>query len=615
MQSQAKIKTDKNNVYIPNIFIAIQSGNIDAVKVFIENGADVNQTNEDDDEYSPLMIAAGNGQLEILKLLLERGAFINQRLLSGETALIIAAKHGHTHCALELLENPECLVPLNYRDFKRPKLKEEIVAYMRTLSCGRRINLCESILRSKLTPLSKLMWLKRGKNACSYSSGTLSTIRSMLEDSRIARDDVNFKSYDNPYPLLKAALANNVTKLMQLLHQGARLDAYSSCSQFKPKEVTALYGAAAKGNLECLNALIKAGANLEFGSEGTDNRVYPSVRVTSTPIKIAVENDHASCVSALIAGGININKNNEMLLHLAAERGNVKCIKILLNAGADINLLNDAGMTPLGVAVSYGHIDSVSTLLAAGAEINLTGKAANTPLVLAVLGKHKEISKILREKGGTFANKPWHEFIDIAIAKCDLEFLKILIEDGKVDVNEALPNSLTLLEIISAAGWLEAIHHLIANQASLKNALFHAAKNGHLECVDALTAQGAVFDPNCKDVSSPLVIATKNGHAKVALLLKTKLKTAKDQGTIRPASASPYAAASLAAAVDLPPAAHVYNYSAMPQPEVILFSSASSGLQENSLFAKPITSEELARLDTLSVPSISIKKRERQIAE
>jgi uncharacterized protein len=63
---------------------AISKGDIEAVKKFIEYGADVNEVSNG---MSPLMIAARYNKVEIIKLLLSKGANINKKDENGFTAL------------------------------------------------------------------------------------------------------------------------------------------------------------------------------------------------------------------------------------------------------------------------------------------------------------------------------------------------------------------------------------------------------------------------------------------------------------------------------------------------------------------------------------------------
>ena len=63
---------------------AARYGDLETVKLLIENGADINA--KDEDGYTVLMHASFNGYLEIVKYLIEKGANVNEDK-DGVTAL------------------------------------------------------------------------------------------------------------------------------------------------------------------------------------------------------------------------------------------------------------------------------------------------------------------------------------------------------------------------------------------------------------------------------------------------------------------------------------------------------------------------------------------------
>jgi ankyrin repeat protein len=71
---------------------AIYAQDFDAVKVALDDGADVNNQNNDEG-ITPLMAASVEGNLETVKLLIEHGAKVNH-MAHGNNALISAAGAG-----------------------------------------------------------------------------------------------------------------------------------------------------------------------------------------------------------------------------------------------------------------------------------------------------------------------------------------------------------------------------------------------------------------------------------------------------------------------------------------------------------------------------------------
>ena len=79
--------------------LAIESGNIELVKLMLKNGADPDfifkQKNISPDVIPPLLVAIDSGSLEMVKLLVEAGANVNTMLQHDDFALLIAYEDGH----------------------------------------------------------------------------------------------------------------------------------------------------------------------------------------------------------------------------------------------------------------------------------------------------------------------------------------------------------------------------------------------------------------------------------------------------------------------------------------------------------------------------------------
>jgi ankyrin repeat protein len=76
---------------------ASRRGNIEAVKQFLADGADVNA--KADDEWTPLHNAAGWGHKEVVELLIAEGADVNVKDGDGETPLDWANRYNHPETA------------------------------------------------------------------------------------------------------------------------------------------------------------------------------------------------------------------------------------------------------------------------------------------------------------------------------------------------------------------------------------------------------------------------------------------------------------------------------------------------------------------------------------
>ena len=121
--------------------------------------------------------------------------------------------------------------------------------------------------------------------------------------------------------------------------------------------------AARYGQVEVIDALIKAGADLE----AKDKR-------GRTALMSAVQSRNADAVNALLAGGAKVDTRDEVqataLFRAAGPFGNVTVVGSLLNAGAQVNVSDKNGMTPLMWAVRFGDAPRVKALVDAGATID-----------------------------------------------------------------------------------------------------------------------------------------------------------------------------------------------------------------------------------------------------
>src|SRR6056300_1746950 len=81
---------------------AVKNGNVNTVKKLLNNGANVNQA-DNENGITPLLTASRNGHTEVVKLLLNKGADVNKAGMFGRTPLWNASGEGHTKVVKVLL--------------------------------------------------------------------------------------------------------------------------------------------------------------------------------------------------------------------------------------------------------------------------------------------------------------------------------------------------------------------------------------------------------------------------------------------------------------------------------------------------------------------------------
>ena len=154
------------------------------------------------------------------------------------------------------------------------------------------------------------------------------------------------------------------------------------------------YFAVSTGDWKCTDTLAKAGADLNFMSDG------------KTPLMWAVVRDCEKNAEALIKAGADVNKVNSdgaNVLHLAAGRSK-EFYRMFIEAGLDVNAkMSDScgGETPLMQCLDCSQYNCAEMLIEAGADVNTTrGRFRPTALFYA----HETDSERLLLRSGARIN-------------------------------------------------------------------------------------------------------------------------------------------------------------------------------------------------------------------
>jgi hypothetical protein len=173
------------------------------------------------------------------------------------------------------------------------------------------------------------------------------------------------------------------------------------------KNWTYLMSAASGGQLDIVNLLIAAGANVNAVSE-----------FGRTPLSLAAYEGHADIARALIAAGADVNQERPApasgkteigVLSVPSRKGHLSIVLLLLESGADVDATDSQQKTALVSAAEGGNIDVVNLLLAAGADVNHGAGHRRTessqwydgytPLMAAASYGHADIVTRLLEAG------------------------------------------------------------------------------------------------------------------------------------------------------------------------------------------------------------------------
>ncbi len=321
-------------------------------------------------------------------------------------------------------------------------------------------------------------------------------------------------------PVADAAMRRDRATVRLLLQKGADVNAAQGDG------MTALHWAAAHGDVELARVLIYAGARVEAA---TRNGNY-------TPLHLASKAGSATVVKQLVEAGANVNATTTTggatSLHLAAAQGNKDAIVALLDRGAKINVRESAwGQTPLMWAAAYNRVNAIDVLIKRGAELDAVSKVEDVPAreradrslqqarnrrVAALRGADQPARQGGAAPGqqrgggasrvGAAQGEAPGAGRGAAVAGAAAE------PGGRAGGGRGAGADTTGTRALSYAD-------LVGNKGGL-TALLFAAREGNLESAVALLDAGADLNQvSTGDHTSPMLMATINGHFDLAAKL------------------------------------------------------------------------------------------------
>ena len=178
--------------------------------------------------------------------------------------------------------------------------------------------------------------------------------------------------------------------------------------------ISALHTAAHEGNPHIVKRLIQEGANVNAIS-GNSEKISTDTNKNSShlsyqqlyanrtsPLIYAALGGAADCMEPLIKAGADVNFQDEMgntALHAAAAHGFADCVQVLIKAGADVRKKTKTGFTPLHFTMKYDAADCMELLIKAGADINTATESGELPLYVAVGTNAVNCTKALLRAG------------------------------------------------------------------------------------------------------------------------------------------------------------------------------------------------------------------------
>lgn len=295
-------------------------------------------------------------------------------------------------------------------------------------------------------------------------------------------------------PVADAAMRGDIEQLRTLLRDGADVNAAHGDG------MSALHWAAERGYPEVAQTLLYAGAETEAATRIGEYR----------PLHIASRNGNLELVSILVEAGADVSAvtdpSGSTPLHLAAVSGNQDVVRVLMEAGADPNALEaEWKQTPLIFAAAWNRVDVITALIEGGADPNI---AAETMVLDEIRRLDTRANQRRTEVINAFTNDGEWEPTSAQINASVLAGREVYSEGDSAEEEERPRRSSRFQRQVR-----------IASKGGL-TPLLHAARQGHLESIEALLAHGAdVNKVGGGDGTTPLLIATINGQFDAALML------------------------------------------------------------------------------------------------
>jgi ankyrin repeat protein len=344
--------------------------------------------------------------------------------------------------------------------------------------------------------------------------------------------DVNKPGPDGTTAIHRAVLANDLKSVQALIKAGADVQA---ANQY---HVTPMWLAANNGNAAILDALMAAGADPNTVlSEG------------ETVLMTAAKTGEPETVRTLIAHGANVNAKEswygQTALMWAVIENNAEAAKLLIGAGADVGARTNTppaggrgggggdgtrgGFTPLMFAARQGSIEAAQVLVDAGANLNQVDPDGISPMQVALLSGHYDFAGFLIKKGANvnLADRTGRGPLYVAVDMHSLEWRfnrpapkKVEKQYGSADIVKMLLEHGADVNAQLGAGILGPSRAATGNRNLTKGStpFLKAATTSDVEMMKLLLEWGAdPFQTNATHTNALMMVAGLNWQPQASI--------------------------------------------------------------------------------------------------
>ena len=486
-----------NNENVTALMMFSKMGNVEAMNVLIEAGAD--RSTKDVNGFTWLHYAAcGISNKEKFQAVINLGAELNVTNKCHRTPLMMACHKGNIE-AINVLFNSGAdgtIEDHNGETWLHHAVKGD---------CSKEVLQAIIDLGAEVNAMSK-----QSVTALMIVSdkGNIDAMNILLT----AGAHMNIEDADGCTWLHYAIVGDCSKEVLQTI---VKLGAEVNARVYKWK-CTALMLASYRGNVDAVNILLSAGAN--HANKDVYGETWLHYAVQGSGSKEVLE--------AAIDLGADVNATNEMdctALMLATGKGNLDAINLLLSAGATKPIKDVCGNTWLHYAVFEPFSKEVlQTVIDLGADVNATNTSNTTALMLASKKGNIDAINVLLDAGANKAIKDangstWiHYAVD---GNCSKEVLQVIVDNG-AEVNATNKQNCSTLMMASQKGNVDAMRLLLNSGANYdiednygNTWLHYAVDGGCCKILQTAIDLGAnVNAANTQHHKTALILASEKGN-------------------------------------------------------------------------------------------------------
>ena len=429
-----------------NLWGAARTGDLDGINRYLSEGAEINELSPETN-ISALSWATMMGEIEAAKLLIEHGADLNVRQEDGGTPLHIAVTLGRAEIA-ELLIKEGADVDAKNRGGQVPASGLHIPWGMLKFMMGMfDIKLEQKEVeagRAKIAKMLNVEFVSRPQRAANdvwdaAFIGDFDMVKKAVSDGL----DVDARNPVSGDPLLfTASLMGHTDIVSFLLEKGADINIQNRDGN------TSLHAAAFLGRADAAELLLKHSINVHTrnnqGGSAIDNARldWETTQAILNIIRV-IEVNKAEVMAGrtkiirLLSGKMK-DTSESLNLWKASAVGNLAAIKSALEGGSDLKTLDPQyGIDPLGWAALNGQTEAVKLLLEKGANIHNRHRDGSTALHGAAFLGHIDTVKLLLEKGADINIRKPDGVTPLDAAQIDWGLTQFVIGLLQLKVDEA----------------------------------------------------------------------------------------------------------------------------------------------------------------------------------